>query len=120
MTDLERRIADALRHRHDPDVHIDTLTRHAMVAGRARRRRTVVAAVAAVVTLVGVGIGVGVAAGRPDHDDAPAVPREEQNTNLPSDRVSPTAADRPSAVGTDPGVLHFDLDGSALRFSDWR
>ncbi|GIJ62395.1 hypothetical protein [Virgisporangium aurantiacum] len=120
MTDLESRIVDTLRHRPDPDVHIDTLTRRAVVAGRARRRRTVVTAVAAAVALVGVGIGVGVAVGRPDRDDAPAVPPTEQNTNLPTDPVSPTAADRPSAVGTDPGVLHFDLDGSAIRFSDWR
>jgi hypothetical protein len=120
MTDLESRIADALRHRPDPDVHVDTLTRRAVVAGRARRRRTVVAAVAAVVAVVGVGIGVGVAVGRSGRDDAPAVPPTEQNTNLPSDPVSPTAADRPSAVGTDPGVLHFDLDGSAISFSDWR
>lgn len=120
MTDLESRIGDTLRRRPDPDVHIDTLTRRAMAAGRARRRRAVVATVAAVVTLVGVGVGVGVAVGRPDRDDAPAVPPGEQNTNLPSDPVSPTAADRPSAVGTDPGVLHFDLDGAAIRFSDWR
>lgn len=120
MTDLETRIVDTLRHRPEPRIHVGSITAEAVRTGRFRRRRAVAVrglAVAAAVAAVGGAFTVvrpdGVAPGA----QQAGAPRETLTTTLPVNLDAPTAARKPGEVGTDPGVLHFDLDAAAAGAS---
>ncbi|GAA3236553.1 hypothetical protein ACFO1B_25595 [Dactylosporangium siamense] len=103
MTDIETRLARSLTARADRPVEVDGLARLAMTrAGRIRARHRVVTG-AAVAVLVVAGV-VGVRALLPERKD----------TTLPVALGIPSAASRPEAIGTDPGLLHFDVDVRAF------
>ncbi|PTA45828.1 hypothetical protein [Micromonospora sp. RP3T] len=121
MTDLDQRIASALRERADGDVDTDRLLRGSRTLGRRRQARRRLTAGTAL-TLVGVlglvgGVraDVGGLAERLPWATAPATA-----TPLPpSADGAPGAARRPELVGTDPRVLHLGLDTGRARYLAW-
>jgi hypothetical protein len=131
--DLEKTIAESLRTRADGPVDTDALL--AGATGRARvigirRKLLVVGAVTAVVAVTGAAVAAApdLLAGRAVR---PAAPSQSPSAEAPVPGVTPPppggyrvpslpmadgvagAAARPDLVGTDPGVLHFDLDAAA-------
>jgi hypothetical protein len=131
--DLEKSIAATLHTRADRPVDTDALL--AAATGRARvigtrRKLLVVGAVAAVVAVTGTAVATApdLFAGRAAR---PAAPSQSPSTEAPVPGLTPPppggyqvpslplatgvagAAARPDLVGTDPAVLHFDLDSAA-------
>ncbi len=111
MSDIETRLVASLTARVDRAVEIDGLAQGAVArAGRIRGRRRVVGAAAAVVLLVSGLLGV--------HTLLP----ERKDTTLPVALGIPSAASRPEGIGTDPGLLHFDIDLDGFKepaYTDW-
>ncbi|WP_405090969.1 hypothetical protein OG767_26465 [Micromonospora sp. NBC_01392] len=123
MTDLDQRIASALRERADGDVDTDRLLRGSRTLGRRRQARRRITAGTAL-TLVGVLglVGVvradvgGLAERLPWAATTPATPPPP--VPPPADGV-PGAATDPARVGTDPRVLHFGVDPTQVRYLNW-
>jgi hypothetical protein len=112
--DLEEAITETLRPRGDGPIDVASLRKAAVRQGRTIRRRrwvTAGAGLAAVAVVVGMAPYVrtaisgesGTGIGGPGTDRPPGV------LALPPADVPGAAAD-PAAVGTDPSVLHFDVD----------
>jgi hypothetical protein len=103
MTDIERRIARSLTARADRQVEVGGLAQ--LAVGRARRmraRRRTVGTVAVVVLLV-----AGFAGAR-------ALLPAAKDTTLPVALGIAPAGSRPEGIGTDPALLHFDVDLGAF------
>jgi hypothetical protein len=99
MTDVERRLTRSLTARADRQVDAGGLAQLAVRrAGRMRVRRRVAAAAAVAVLLVGGFVGV-----------RTLLP-EPKDTTLPAALGVAPAASRPEGIGTDPALLHFDID----------
>jgi hypothetical protein len=117
MTDIETRLTLSLTARADRQVEVGGLAHRAVVrAGRLRARRRVAGTAAVVVLLVAGFLGV-----------RTLLP-EPKDTTLPVALGIPPAASRPEGIGTDPGLLHFDIDlrafqqvtgGPVPAFTDW-
>jgi phage terminase large subunit-like protein len=133
VTDLETRIAAAMRARAEASSPAGELRRRVHDrAGHVRRRRRIAGALAGAAAVVAVSAGLTTV---PTHmftvdgrGAVPAVPREPvvpdrstDPTTLPALTTLPGAAADPAAVGTDPRVLHFDvyLDRIGATASDW-
>lgn len=98
MTDIESKVRDVLARRVQGPVEVERLRTNAVRrATTIRRRRAAAGAVAAIVAVAGV-VGV---VGRP------GAPRPETSLPLATTAVS-------EGVGTDPALLHFDLDPSVF------
>jgi hypothetical protein len=133
--DFEKTIADSLRTRADRDVDAHALltgaTGRARVIG-IRRKLLAVGAFAAVVAVTGAVVAAApqLLAGRGAQPAAPSAstspsagvpipgvtpppPGGYRVPSLPSATGVAGAATRPDLVGTDPAVLHFDLDAAA-------
>jgi hypothetical protein len=128
--DIERAITDTLRTRADRDVDTNALL--AGATGRARvlgTRRKLIVAGAVVAALAATGAAVatvpaflgaprlasptGTSTADPNAGVTPPPPGGYRVPSLPvADGVAGAAA-RPDLVGTDPGVLHFDLAAEA-------
>lgn len=136
MTDMETRVAAAMRARADASTPTGELGRR--VRDRAvgiRRRRRVAGVLAGTAAVVAVSAGLTAVPGwvftvddRSTRNAAPAAPAEPAvpdrstgPTTLPALPVLAGAAADPAAVGTDPRVLHFDiyLDPIGATASDW-
>ncbi|MEV4511630.1 hypothetical protein AB0K00_21965 [Dactylosporangium sp. NPDC049525] len=116
MTDIETRLARSLTARADRTVEVGALAHRAVVrAGRMRARRRAGGTVAVTVLLVAGFLGVR------------ALLPERKDTTLPVALGIPPAASRPEGIGTDPALLHFDVDlrafeavtGKRPAFTDW-
>ncbi|MEW2428172.1 hypothetical protein AB0877_09175 [Micromonospora sp. NPDC047644] len=118
MTDLDERIARALRERADGPVDTGSLLTAAVNGGRARRRRrrAVIGAALGVAVLLGAGVAVRTPAAPPQ----PAVTPSPVVVTPPRAPGVPGAAARPASVGTDPQVLHFGVDPTAAEPVAWR
>ncbi|MEU9515838.1 hypothetical protein [Micromonospora sp. NPDC048169] len=121
MTDLDERIASALREHAEGAVDIDRLTAGAVTGGRRRlrRRRAVLGGGLALVALLG---GLAVVPGLPGVDrpfTGPAGPAASAGAAPPLMRAAPGAAAAPEVVGTDAGVLHFGVDTTRVRYLSW-
>lgn len=145
MSDIESKVINSLRAGTDPGRPIDTgqLRTGAIARARAIRARRHVVGTATALGLVAV-VGAGVltlprpgaggdaaevgwgaeSAATVGSDTALAAPPA---TTLPRAPGVPSAEQNPAAVGTDPSVLHFDLDFAALGrvvsgvdASEWR
>jgi hypothetical protein len=134
MIDIESRVADCLRSDGDQAIKVDGLHDAAISrAGSIRRRRRALGAVAggglAAVVAAGFVVAPWSTSGAGDSSRLtvatggakPPAPTAKLPTTLPGATDSAPAAKRPASVGTDPGVLHFDVDLQALRadVSDW-
>jgi hypothetical protein len=138
-TEIEDLVESTLHARADGRTPTPALYERAVRRGRSLRRRRqsfacggVAVAVAVVVAGVAVAPAVLQFRARPTVGAAPPVqppppvqasptpPRNGGPTTLPPARAWPAGA-RPSVVGTDPGVVHFDLDLAALHAtgSEW-
>jgi hypothetical protein len=127
MSDIEVKIAEALRARPDEPVHMDSLRARAIAKSRRTRmtRRAaagvgvglafaVTAAVVAIPRIVlphpstsGV---AGLQTGTPKMSE-----RHQGPTTMPGVNAEPTALEDPTRVGADRGLLHFDVDLAALQ-----
>src|SRR5262245_50916422 len=120
MTDFESRIADSLQARADRRIETDRLRAGAVTrAGRLRWRRRVVTSLGAATVAALILTAVLV---RP----APSPDGPAQQTTLPTAVGVSGAADNPGAIGTDPAILHFDVDlepldaaGLAVTSTEW-
>ncbi|HEU4422310.1 MAG TPA: hypothetical protein VFR67_07175 [Pilimelia sp.] len=144
MIEIESRVADSLHARADRGIKVDGLHGGAVArAGRIRRRRRAAAVVAATglaaVLTAGIAVaprllpvgGTGNPVGgtgnpaRPSVEDPAVGPPGPAKPAGPATVAEapgvPAAAERPTAVGTDPRLLHFDLNLAALNAtsSDW-
>jgi hypothetical protein len=133
MIDIESKVVESLHADADQLIKVDGLREAALArAGTLRRRRRALGALAgaglvavltagvvAVPRLAG-GEGSRTAAGPPGDASAQAV--ATLPTTLPEAVGVPSAAEQPTAVGTDPGLLHFDVDLAPLKAfaSDWK
>ncbi|MFI2709558.1 hypothetical protein ACH495_05435 [Micromonospora sp. NPDC018662] len=123
MTDLDQRIASALRERADGDIDTDRLLRGSRTLGRRRQTRRRITAGTAL-TLVGVlglvGVvraDVGGLAGRMPW--AATTPAVAPPPVPPLADGVPGARERPDLIGSDPQVLHLGLDSSRARYLGW-
>lgn len=120
MTDIESRVAESLRADAERVPYPSGLAGRAIARAGVLRRRRRIASVAAILTVLGVSFpaALQLQAGRPDPAPAPlAAPQisaPTQATTLPAVTVR-AAATLPSAVGSDPRLLHFDVDQTALH-----
>jgi hypothetical protein len=138
MIDIEARLAENLRAEADRDIKVDGLFAGAVArAGAIRRWRrgwatvggaglavALAAGLVAVPRLLPAGDGTGRTASpaKPPEPVVPAWPTSAPGpTTLPELHDVPAAGPRPATVGTDPSILHFDLDLAALgaKMSDW-
>jgi hypothetical protein len=149
MIDITSTIRESLRARAEPPVRADGLHDRVLARSRQIRRRRRAFATSAGVGLVAAmtvgalaapgllpgawfrgpggsdgftGSGVTVAAGSMTATpDGAAAPDTGRPTTLPELTGVPPAADRPAAVGSDPGILHFDVDLTGLDAaeSEW-
>lgn len=115
MIDIESRLVESLHADATAGPPVDTASLRAGAIARARtirtRRRALGAfAVAGLVAVIG---GGAVAAIRPD-SGGQVWDSAGRGTTLPPAVDAPPAGERPDAVGTDPAVLHFDVDFAAL------
>lgn len=117
MTDIERRLTRSLTARADRQVETGELARAAVSrAGRMRARRRAVGTAALTALLVAGFFGVRVLLPEP------------KDTTLPVALGVAPAASRGEGIGTDPALLHFDVDlrafgelagGKQPAFTDW-
>jgi hypothetical protein len=141
MIDMESRVTASLHARADQGIKVDGLRERAIARARTiRRRQRMLQAVAGAGLAVVVTAGVALAprwaaggsdgptgpggtgdAGRPAAPAVDAPPAAALATTLPAVTGVPVAGVHPGVVGTDPGVLHFDVDLAALgaASSDW-
>lgn len=104
MSDIETRLAASLTARADRPVQVGGLAQQAVTrAGRIRARRRITGTAAVAVLLVAGLLGV--------HTLLP----ERKDTTLPVALGVPSAASRPEGIGTDPALLHFDIDLRAFK-----
>jgi hypothetical protein len=118
MMDLEPRVAQSLAARADRPVEVDRLRAGAIRRARGirRRRRQLVAAGLAFIALLGVAsVRAAAPVGRPLPSQRP------EPTTLPSAVGVAPAIERPVDIGTDPALLHFDLDLGGLNadITEW-
>jgi len=118
-TDLEEALVETLRPRGDGPVDVTALRRAAVGQARSIRRRRLVTAGAslAAVTLV-LGLIPLVRGGLPGGGSGgsvggPGIDVRKGSMTLPL-ADAPGAAEKPAAVGTDPAVLHFDVDVTGM------
>jgi len=142
MIDIEAKVADSLRAEADQTITGQGLRNRAIArAATIRRRRRAIAVVAGVGLAAVLTAGVvaaprlipagegrnldGVAEGR-----IPATPKTRGPASAPGPTTLPeitgvaTAGEQPTIVGTEPGVLHFDVNVAALdarvaEVSEW-
>ncbi|KAB1926072.1 hypothetical protein AB0J94_10880 [Micromonospora noduli] len=119
MTDLDERIARALREQADGPVDTNSLLTAAVNGGRARRRRrrAVIGAALGVAVLLGAGVAVRTPSAAPPQ---PAVTPSPVVVTPPRAPGVPGAAERPALIGTDPRLLHFGVDPTAAKPVAWR
>lgn len=120
---LEDEIAASLRARGDGMVDVAGLRTAAVARARQIQRRRSALAGASLAAVVGVSwlaVSVAPRGGGPGWSTAPrlvgpstAAPVVGLTAHLPA-ADAPPAAQRPDMVGTDPAVVHFDVDGDAL------
>lgn len=144
-TDIESRVAATLRADADRVVQVTGLREGAIArAGGIRRRRRMLTGVVGVWLTAVIGVGIVVApralpntGAAADASGSAAVPTVGSGstgaaggagptsapgpTSLPELTDVPSAARQPAAVGTDPAVLHFDVNLALLgaEVSDW-
>ncbi|WP_433312366.1 hypothetical protein ACQP0U_27060 [Micromonospora sp. CA-269861] len=119
MTDLDERIARALREQADGPVDTDSLLTAAVNGGRARRRRrrAVIGAALGVAVLLGAGVALRTPSAAPPQ---PAVTPSPVVVTPPRAPGIPGAAAQPALIGSDPQLLHFGVDPSAAKPVAWR
>ncbi|MCG5437041.1 hypothetical protein [Micromonospora foliorum] len=119
MTNLDERIARALREQADGPVDTDRLLTAAVNGGRARRRRrrAVLGAALGVAVLLGAGVALRTPSAAPPQ---PAVTPSPVVVTPPRAPGVAGAAQRPASIGTDPQLLHFGVDPSAAKPVAWR
>ncbi|WP_433344429.1 hypothetical protein [Micromonospora sp. CA-111912] len=122
MTDLDQRIASALRERAEGETDTHRLLRASQAQGRRRklRRRAATGTALALVGVLGfVGVtGTDFAGLSGRLPWAAATPAVAAPVPPRADGV-PGAAQRPDLVGTDPQVLHLGVDTSQARYLGW-
>lgn len=121
MIDIEARVTESLRADAERTPSSAHLHDRAVARARTIRRRRRVVAAAGATALAAAGLllvphpgtsqHVTVPGPSPVHTRAASPPGP---TTLPEVTGVPTAADRPTVLGTDPAVLHFDLNLAAI------
>ncbi|MBQ1042646.1 hypothetical protein KBX03_09020 [Micromonospora sp. C72] len=123
MTDLDERIASALREQAEGEIDTGRLLRGSRALGRRRqvRRRATAGTALALVGVLGftgaIRADVGGLAGRMPW--TAATPETAPPPVPPLADGVPGALQRPDLVGTDPQVLHLGVDTTRARYLGW-